>query len=258
MIGNQAAKKHEVIEMFQNYSNCPEPTGSPTETGVNMCCCPCKTNCYPVKIDDLDLVLFDTPDLNAANCTDDDKKNIEDIQRCISKSARHVFLLVLDLGRYTTGKKELVDRITETFGEKLKENMVIVFKGDTSDDRIDVKTLKDQIKDNKDLGDLNTLMLHCSERLVTFYGDDLSAVKKIKGHINHIIIQGDEKCYTHEMMMAANKTGKCENLSLRQKIYLMIGLWLLIAVGAILFFFWKDLFEAVVSNISKSTTDRLG
>ncbi|KAM4534617.1 GTPase IMAP family member 7-like [Fundulus diaphanus] len=233
VIGSIAANKSEVIQQIVE-SQTPD---NPHETKVSVGCCTPKAKGCPVNIEGCDMVLFDPPGLCDPNCTEDVMK---EIQRCVTKSARHVFLFVLEIGRYTRGQRKMVESIKSTFGESVTENMIIVFKGTVL--KHERRDIREAVAEEKDL---HSFFVDCSERYLEFYEDEPKefAVRKIKLHIDDIIKESQGTCYSHKMMMMAQSPEEGnEKLSLPVKICLLMGIWLGAGIG--FFLFGKDFLEA--------------
>uniref|UniRef100_A0A3Q2CXH3 GTPase IMAP family member 8-like n=1 Tax=Cyprinodon variegatus TaxID=28743 RepID=A0A3Q2CXH3_CYPVA len=235
VIGSIDAKKKEVIDMIRNH---PRITDDPNETKVNICCSKPQTESYAVRYERRDMILFDPPGLCDPNCNGDE---MEEIRRCISKNARHVFLLVLDVN-FTEENKEMLEKIESTFGENIQENMIIVFKLTQPCDEPQIDIIKREVFDLMKF--LYDFAVKCERRCVDVVktSNNESAVKQIMDEINKIITISEGKCYTYKMLKTIQKKEeKTEKLSMRAKIGLLVGLWIGALLGLI--FFGKDFLQ---------------
>ncbi|XP_038151152.1 GTPase IMAP family member 8-like [Cyprinodon tularosa] len=235
VIGSIDAGKKEVIDMIQNH---PRITDKPNETKVNICCSKPQTESYAVRYERRDMILFDPPGLCDPNCNGDE---MEEIRRCISKNARHVFLLVLDVN-FTEENKEMLEKIESTFGENIQENMIIVFKLTQPCDEPQIDIIKRELFDLMKF--LYDFAVKCERRCVDVVENfnNESAVKQIMDEINKIITISEGECYTYKMLKTVQKKEeKTKKLPIKAKIGLLVGLW----VGALLglIFFGKDFLQ---------------
>ncbi|XP_038161586.1 GTPase IMAP family member 8-like [Cyprinodon tularosa] len=235
VIGSIDAGKKEVIDMIRNH---PRITDKPNETKVNICCSKPQTESYAVRYERRDMILFDPPGLCDPNCNGDEMK---EIRRCISKNARHVFLLVLDVN-FTEENKEMLEKIESTFGENIQENMIIVFKLTQPCDEPQIDIIKREVFDLMKF--LYDFAVKCERRCVDVVktSNNESAVKQIMDEINKIITISEGECYTYKMLKTVQKKEeKTEKLSMRAKIGLLVGLWIGALLGLI--FFGKDFLQ---------------
>ncbi|XP_030635227.1 GTPase IMAP family member 7-like [Chanos chanos] len=99
----------------------------------------------PVKV-------IDTPGFFDTDGKDDELRY--ELVKCITECAPgvHAFLIVLKVGRYTEQEKEVVKKITETFGEDALRYSVVLF---THGDQLsDGQTIEDFVKETKALQEL--------------------------------------------------------------------------------------------------------
>lgn len=71
------------------------------------------------------LILVDTPEL----WDEDDVENLELVKDCLALSlpGPHVFLLVLQVGRFTLGESEMLGMLQRIFGRDFAEHAVVLF-----------------------------------------------------------------------------------------------------------------------------------
>ncbi|XP_021334769.1 uncharacterized protein isoform X1 [Danio rerio] len=118
--------------------------------------------------------VIDTPDF-----FDEDLKNqTEQIRKYkeLTQQRPDVYLLVLELGRYTDGERVIVQNIQRLFGAELVKETIILF---TSKEKLRRKSLSDYIK-NTDT-QLQELVRSCGSRCHAFNNNDdnLSQVERL-------------------------------------------------------------------------------
>ncbi|XP_022606196.1 uncharacterized protein LOC111225538 [Seriola dumerili] len=71
------------------------------------------------------LILVDTPEL----WDEDGAENLELVKDCLALSlpGPHVFLLVLQVGRFTQGESEMMGHLQKTFGREVAEHAIVLF-----------------------------------------------------------------------------------------------------------------------------------
>ncbi|XP_073730593.1 GTPase IMAP family member 2-like [Misgurnus anguillicaudatus] len=105
--------------------------------------------------------VIDTPDF-----FNEDLKNQDEQLRYCKELIQHrpvVYLLVMHLGRFTEGEREVLPRLQKEFGEDVTSKTVILFTGK---EKLQDKTLADYINgsDHK----LQQLIVTCGSRCVAF------------------------------------------------------------------------------------------
>ncbi|XP_023998207.1 GTPase IMAP family member 7-like [Salvelinus sp. IW2-2015] len=117
------------------------------------------TKCAKIigEVDGQRVAVVDTPGLFDTNYTQDEI--LLEIKRCISFSAPgpHVFLIVLQLGRFTKEEKDTVEILQKTFGKQSANYTIVLFThGDLLEAKTGkkTKTIEDFLHRNKDLHDL--------------------------------------------------------------------------------------------------------
>ncbi|XP_015248981.1 PREDICTED: uncharacterized protein LOC107096714 [Cyprinodon variegatus] len=199
VIGSDGAERNEVINLIQNHLKS-------NETSFNLSCLPIE-EVYPESYEGLDMDHF-----NRLGQPDYDSKEMEikKITRCISKTAHHVFLLVIKNGQSKEEIKTMVENIKAVFGEKVTKSMILVLKGEALGNE-GISTIEDINKEDK------LKFIRCVK--VCNHQESQSAVSEIVNEIQEIISESGGKCYTHKMMMMmmmkAQSSAKKEKQELR-------------------------------------------
>nr|XP_055062844.1 GTPase IMAP family member 8-like [Misgurnus anguillicaudatus] len=105
--------------------------------------------------------LIDTPDF-----FNEDLKNQDEQLRYCKELIQHrpvVYLLVMHLGRFTDGEREVLPRLKKEFGEDVTSKTVILFTGK---EKLNGKTLEDYINGSDQ--ELQQLIRTCGSRCVAF------------------------------------------------------------------------------------------
>uniref|UniRef100_A0A8C2CXQ5 AIG1-type G domain-containing protein n=1 Tax=Cyprinus carpio TaxID=7962 RepID=A0A8C2CXQ5_CYPCA len=125
------------------------------------------------------------------------------IKLCISLSAPgpHVFLVVVQLGRFTAEEKNTVAQIQKIFGEQASKYTMVLF---THGDRLKrvQKSIHDFVKDSPDL--LNFIKT-TSGRYHVFDNEDMdpNQVNMLLEQIEQLVTVNGEEYYTNEMLQKA-------------------------------------------------------
>uniref|UniRef100_A0A672Q3S4 AIG1-type G domain-containing protein n=1 Tax=Sinocyclocheilus grahami TaxID=75366 RepID=A0A672Q3S4_SINGR len=128
------------------------------------------------------------------------------IKLCISLSAPgpHVFLVVVQLGRFTAEEKSTVEQIQKIFGEQASKYTMVLF---THGDKLKrgQKSIHDFVKDSPDL--LNFIKA-TSGRYHVFDNDthDPNQVNMLFEQIDQLVTVNGEEYYTNEMLQKAEIT----------------------------------------------------
>uniref|UniRef100_A0A8C2A279 AIG1-type G domain-containing protein n=1 Tax=Cyprinus carpio TaxID=7962 RepID=A0A8C2A279_CYPCA len=121
------------------------------------------------------------------------------IKLCISLSAPgpHVFLVVVQLGRFTAEEKSTVAQIQKIFGEQASKYTMVLF---THGDRL--KNIQEFVADNPDL---KILFKKCQKRYHVFNNEskDTMQVNQLFEKIHKMISENGGRCYTSEMLEKA-------------------------------------------------------
>uniref|UniRef100_A0A673IGY7 AIG1-type G domain-containing protein n=1 Tax=Sinocyclocheilus rhinocerous TaxID=307959 RepID=A0A673IGY7_9TELE len=127
------------------------------------------------------------------------------IKLCISLSAPgpHVFLVVVQLGRFTAEEKNTVEQIQKIFGEQASKYTMVLF---THGDKLKrgQKSIHEFVKDSPDL--LNFIKA-TSGRYHVFDNDthDPNQVNMLFEQIDQLVTVNGEEYYTNEMLQAAER-----------------------------------------------------
>ncbi|XP_016404035.1 GTPase IMAP family member 7-like [Sinocyclocheilus rhinocerous] len=142
------------------------------------------------------------------------------IKLCISLSAPgpHVFLVVVQLGRFTAEEKKSVEQIQKIFGEQASKYTMVLF---THGDRLrrGQKSIHKFVKDSPDLLDF---VKTTSGRYHVFDNEenDPKQVNMLFEQIEQLVTVNGEEYYTNEMLQAAEKAieEEKERLMLQQQM----------------------------------------
>ncbi|KAJ8367248.1 hypothetical protein AAFF_G00323940 [Aldrovandia affinis] len=130
---------------------------------------------------------------------------IKEIVKCISLSSPgpHVFLVVIQLGRFTKEEQDTVEIIQETFGPESSGYTMVLF---THGDRLKGKSIEDFIGYSKDLADFTD---ECRGGYHVFNNEDMknrSQVTELLQKIDKMVALNGGGCYTNEMYRRVEQT----------------------------------------------------
>ncbi|KAG9264150.1 GTPase IMAP family member 8-like, partial [Astyanax mexicanus] len=122
---------------------------------------------------------------------------VEEAVKCIDMSSPgpHVFLLVLQIGRFTDEEKKTVKKIQEVFGEGASKYMIVLFtRGDDLEDQCIFDYLKDADKDLK-----NIVFRSCEGRYHVFNNRSKNhrQVSELLQKIQDMVTDNGGGCYTN-------------------------------------------------------------
>uniref|UniRef100_A0A8C2G1S9 AIG1-type G domain-containing protein n=1 Tax=Cyprinus carpio TaxID=7962 RepID=A0A8C2G1S9_CYPCA len=148
-------------------------------------------------VDQHKVAIIDTPGLFD---TKEEKTVIEaKIKLCISLSAPgpHVFIMVVQLGRFTAEEKKTVEQIQKIFGEQASKYTMVLF---THGDKL--KNIQEFIAGNPDL---KTLFEKCQKRYHVFNNEDKDTmqVDQLFEKMHKMISENGGHFYTNEILEKA-------------------------------------------------------
>nr|XP_055064859.1 GTPase IMAP family member 7-like [Misgurnus anguillicaudatus] len=170
---------------------------SPSANSVTHTCGKEKAN------DKRDIYVIDTPGVLDTNKSLDKIK--PEIVRCIQVSAPgpHVFLLVIQIGRFTTEEQNSVRALQELFGRDASKYMIVVF---THGDSLKGQTIQDYVQ--KGHGELRKVIQSCGSRYVVFDTRNIrnrSQVQILIEKIDEMVAANGGGHFSQEMYEEAEK-----------------------------------------------------
>lgn len=160
--------------------------------------------------DHREIYVIDTPGILDTSKPKDLIKR--ELVRCIQISAPgpHVFLLVIQIGRFTAEEQKSVQALQKLFGEEASKYMIVVF---THGDMLRGQTIEDYV--TRGHPELRKVIQRCGSRYTVF---DNTNTKKRK-QVNNLLKKIDEmvsvnggECFTQQMFQEAEEKLQQQNM----------------------------------------------
>ncbi|XP_061586289.1 golgin subfamily A member 6-like protein 22 [Cololabis saira] len=169
------------------------------------------------EVDGRAVAVVDTPGLFDSTLSHDEVN--EEILKCISlvSPGPHVFLVVMQIGRFTREDKETLKLIREAFEKNAEQFTIILFTyGDTLER--EEKSVEDYIRGGDD--SFQKLINDCGGRYHVFNNTDKhnrQQVRDLIRKIDEMLKRNKGNCYTNEMLQETEAAIKKEKERILQK-----------------------------------------
>uniref|UniRef100_A0A8C6U526 AIG1-type G domain-containing protein n=1 Tax=Neogobius melanostomus TaxID=47308 RepID=A0A8C6U526_9GOBI len=156
------------------------------------------------------ITVVDTPGLFDTRMSSNDN-TIDEMTKCISLLAPgpHVFLLVLEIGRFTKVENKTIHLIKKSFGKESQKYTMILF---THGDKLEGESSIEEYIRHSD-SSLKKLLSDCGNRFHLFNNRDktnVSQVKELLKKIEAMVEENGGGCFTNDMFQHAEVTIKKE------------------------------------------------
>ena len=152
-------------------------------------------------VDGHNVAVIDSPGL--FDTKTDEEKTKRDIAQSISYASPgpHIFLVVIQLDRFTEEEKKTVENIQQIFGEEADKYSMVLF---THGDKLKGKPIEEFLKESKDLQEL---VSRCNGQYHVFNNKlkDRSQVRELLNKIRNITEKNGGSHYTTEMFQEAER-----------------------------------------------------
>uniref|UniRef100_W5LW56 GTPase IMAP family member 8 n=1 Tax=Lepisosteus oculatus TaxID=7918 RepID=W5LW56_LEPOC len=142
------------------------------------------------------VAVIDTPGLFDTHLSN--KETLREILSsiCLTSPGPHVFLVVIQLGRFTQEEKKTVELIQKTFGETAAHYTMVLF---TQGDRLGSQSIEVFLSRS---ADLNQFVSHCGGRYHVFNNknpENPSQVTELLEKINRMVVCNGGGCFTNDL-----------------------------------------------------------